>query len=164
METLPSRPVSPTLPLILAETLAASKLLRDVDAWWSELDADARTQLLQLWEECAISEGGTALEPRIEAYVADEWNSHTEGFWHNDFYEYIISHEDVGIYFERRYFIGCTQHPLAQAAIKSGFIPADLTCELGSEGCQMQHGLKDIALPPGSHGLRLRLVFRKMRR
>lgn len=137
-----------TMPMMFREALASAGL-RAIDEWWAHLDTSARSEALHLWYECSQAESGLAV--RVEAQFADERDEDTGDFWHSDYYDYLVNHEiylfDVpGVHI-------CTQHPVAAAAVRAGFIPRDFSCPLQASDCAMR---RLLAHAPG-RSLRLRV-------
>jgi hypothetical protein len=136
------------LPMMFREALASAGL-RAIDEWWAHLDSSSRSEALHLWHECSQAESKLAV--RVEARFADESDENAGDFWHSDYYDYLVNHEiylldvpDVHI---------CTQHPVAAAAARTGFIPHDFACPLQAGDCPMR---RLLALAPG-RSLRLRV-------
>jgi hypothetical protein len=137
-----------TLPMMFREALASAGL-RAIDDWWAHLDASSRSEALQLWHECSQTESGLAV--RVEARFADDHEDERGDFWHSDYYDYLVNHE-IYFYRERSFHI-CTQHPVAAAAARAGFISHDFTCPLQAGDCPMR---RLLAHSPG-RSVRLRV-------
>jgi hypothetical protein len=141
-------PNSMSLPMMFREALARAGL-RAIDEWWAHLDPSSRSDALHLWHECSQDESG--LEVRVEARFADDHEEARGDFWHSDLYDYLVNHE---IYLlDPPPFHICTQHPLAAAAARAGFIPHDFTCPLQAGDCPMR---RLLAHSPGK-SVRLRV-------
>jgi hypothetical protein len=144
------------LPLQLGELLTEAGL-RDVVTWWLELDFSSRRQVHQLWADCIAANAGQHIVACVEGEFVEDEEMDDGGFWHQELYNYLVNHE---LHFDedhhRYFFQGCTQHPLAKAAIAAGRIPSNFTCGLDATSCPMK---KILAVAPGKT-MRLRLGFR----
>jgi hypothetical protein len=140
------------LPVLLAEILEESGV-RDVPEWWERLDQATREQIIQLWEDCAAEYQGQRVAAGVEGYREEE-PSDVGYFWHREFYDFLVNHE---LRFpEEPKFHVCTRHPLAEAAVRNGVIPAGFRCAVPEADCPMERLLKRV---PGS-SVRLGLGFR----
>lgn len=141
----------PPLPMMFREALANAGMMA-IDEWWEFLDEPSRMEALSLWHECRHTESDLAI--RIEARLQEE----PVGFWHNDFYEYLVNHE---IYWpQERTFHICTRHPVAAASARAGSIPHDFVCPFHSTNCPMRHLLS----LSGGQSLRLHVSLYAKRR
>ena len=121
-----------TMPELFRETLESSHLL-DVDGWWSEIDDNARAEAIAFWNTVA-SEHITGFH--IQASVAiNEDSDPADGYWNNEFYDYLINHE-VRWFEERTYHI-CRATACAESCVRHGRIPCDFKCPISSTECFM---------------------------
>ena len=147
-----------TLPDLLREALEEIGL-KSVDSWWSDLGDSARADLLGLWDSCSeqhFGPGFASEQPmriRMIGIPSDPLSDTFEGFWHQDFFEYLVNHEEF--YKPPRTFHVCTAEPRARQAVKEGRIDSHYVCPLGKPTCPMRNALK---LADGK-SIRLSLTF-----
>jgi hypothetical protein len=140
------------LPAQLGELLTEAGL-RDVGRWWQELDFFSRRQVFQLWADCVAMNEGQRIIACVEGEFVEADEIPENGVWHNDFYEYLVNHEEFFV--QERKFHVCTRHPLARAAIEAGRIPRGFTCGLEENACPM----KRILMAAPGKSVRLKLGF-----
>ncbi|WP_038168403.1 hypothetical protein [Verrucomicrobium sp. BvORR106] len=139
------------LPLLLRETM--SELGLDaVERWWEDLDESGRRDVIELWQETASA---GPVEVRVSGVFVDRGElGDDSGFWHNDFYEYLVNNEIYLLDPIQAHV--CTRHPLARAAVQRGLIPDDFECPFSNGNCPMR-GL--LERDPG-RSIRLGVTFK----
>ncbi len=142
------------IPMLLRETMSDFGM-KAVDGWWSELDEQARGEVIALWQDAGGKSGCTV---RVEGRIAEEDTSAAdtgddEALWHNDFYEYLVNHELS--FAEPRVFHICTQLAEARASAKAGFIPGNFRCPEANHDCPMREILEFTR----GKAVRLRIAF-----
>ena len=127
-----------------------------VDQWWSGLTEPARDDVLQLWGNAC--ENGPCHVKVSAVFIDDEERPQTgQDLWHDDFYEYLVNHEEYLLRVPGPHV--CTAQPAAEAAVRAGFIPASFTCPIANSDCLMH---KLLARAPGQ-SVSLQLTFEPSR-
>ena len=139
-----------TIPELFRDALQSSSIL-NVDDWWGNLDDAARREAVSFWESVASP---YIVGFHIEAYPEEDTEDEESkaGYWHNDFYEYLINHEVR--WFEEPIYHICHRTSCAETAIRRGVIPSSFDCPIGDRDCLM----KKILDRAGGKGVRLRIV------
>ncbi len=136
--------------------------IREVDRWWrEELDDEARRQVLTLWGECGDEYFGSGragdfpmeMQVRGRRVKQGEELETYEGFWNEQFYDYLVNHE--AYYFEEEMVHVCTAETAARRAIGSGILPADFQCGVPSASCPIRQRVEKA----GGGGIRLSVSF-----
>jgi hypothetical protein len=147
------KPLAPLLRDALEEIVKGP-----VEVWWRNLTVTDREHIAELWNSCADQHFGSGraedlpMEARVVAIADDPAGDTFEGYWHRDYYEYLVNHE---AYFVTRTFHVCTAEAAARAAVQQGKIPADYACPLVKRSCPMRRALAQA----GGQPLRLSLTF-----
>jgi len=157
------------LPPLAAGIIAMPELLcaaleeggiKEVERWWrEELDADGRSHILKLWGDCADLYLGPGrivdlpMEMRVRGTRVKEEVETFEGFWNQEFYDYLVNHE--AYYFEEEMVHVCTAELAARRAIESGVLAADFKCGIPVESCPIRRRVEEA----GGCGIRLSLWF-----
>jgi hypothetical protein len=127
------------LPLLFKDALE-SLGMKSVDEWWLGLRESEQEGMLDLWSDCqtpgvtSSPRSGQRMVARFEGYFDDDLDGQPV-FWHDDFYEFLVNHEEY--VFREIPFHVCFRQPEALAAIKAGEIRPDFQCPLHDTGCPM---------------------------
>ncbi len=122
-----------------------------VDRWWDDLDESGRRDVIELWQETASA---GPVEVRVLGVFVDQGEPGDDsGFWHNDFYEYLVNNEIYLLDPIQAHV--CTRHPLARAAVQRGLISEDFECPFLDSDCPMQ---RLLGREPGK-SIRLSFTF-----
>jgi hypothetical protein len=146
------------IPMLLHDALTEAGI-KQVDDWWNGLDDLSQENLIQLWESCADLHFGVdrgedlPMRMRVVATPQGSESDASGGFWNEDFYDYLVSHEVE--YFPTKVFHICTAQPAARQVAERGVIPHDFQCPIADAECLMQSALE----LSGGRTLRLRLTF-----
>ncbi len=151
---------------------------RTVELWWAAIDEAARREFLALWNQpdsLATSEGhGRRGElegrgPRTIVFelhgvwVGEQEDGPTESeLWWRYFFEHEVDHPGTFDWMpkSRVFHLGCRAHPVARAAVKRAWIPADFRCPLAHGDCPWRAALDE---QPGK-SIRLSVRIRPVRR
>lgn len=140
------------LPLLLRETMSELGM-GAVDRWWEDLDESGRRDVIELWQETALT---GPVEVRVSGVFVDRDESEdSSAFWHNDFYEYLVNNEIYLLDPIQAHV--CTRHPLVRAAVQTGLIPDDFECPFSDGNCPMR---RLLGVKPGK-SIRLGVTFER---
>ncbi|WP_157068989.1 hypothetical protein [Sandaracinus amylolyticus] len=145
-----------SLPSGVTATLSAPQ--RDtVEAWWADLDDDARDEFERLWD---ARSDDTAYYATVDARGKTEWHelpiqlrgyfvdpeTHRENaMWTRDLNEYVNSHEDVSFFLVHRSFHICRAHAIAREVARTGVVPAGFACPFAHAACPFERALDGAA-------------------
>ncbi|PQO47632.1 hypothetical protein [Blastopirellula marina] len=121
-----------------------TELLADAQAWWAQLPAADRNELIELCdarkeiflfetfsdESASLVEGGKYL-PHDDAFGIDEWGE--------DYFQHLLDHPELVIIYEpelRTFHIGCSRHRDAWRCLAAGKIAAGFACPFGDAHCR----------------------------
>lgn len=113
--------------------------MKSVDEWWLGLRESEQEGMLDLWSSCQTPTTPTLrndqrMVARFEGYFEDD-NDGQPVFWHNDFYEFLVNHEEY--VFREIPFHVCFRQPEALAALKAGEVRSEFRCPLSHGDCPM---------------------------
>lgn len=147
------------LPTALLATIS-EEAQAAVSRWWANLADSDRGEVQELWDE----RGKRAFfAPQAdEAGLPDSWEAipqviggrfipHDDAIrmheWLQDWHEYCLTHDVAFLPREViviRTFHICRSHPIAQAVVAAGHLPAEFSCPFASASCPM-HNLQTLA-------------------
>lgn len=120
--------------------------------WWAALAVEDRTRVAQLWDErvevqffCPQADECGKLDeweqvPGVRGgrFVPSDDAGRSE--WEPGYFEHLLQHPELLMAHDpthRRFFIACTQHPIARKCLADGRVPANFTCPLRDATCPL---------------------------